>query len=155
MTLAVLVIMRMIMIVGVIVVMVMLGFNNADVRLAVDLDVEAGTRVRFIRATAYDHRQRLADQLEVRCLSFGIFRLPRGRKHVFSWLAVDRNVDLHRLGRDRRRGLRIAIQYIDTDALLIIIVRELRVVRGCAKFNDMAIVRARLSMSMLVVFVFR
>ena len=152
MPIVVVMIMRMIMIVGVIVIMamMMLRFNDADVRLAVNLDIQAGARVRYVRAAAYDDCQRLADQLEVRCHSFGIFRLPRGREHIFSWLTVDRNVDLNGLGRDWSRRLRVAIQYVNANSVLSVIMRELRVMRRRTEFNDMAIVRARFRMDMVV-----
>src|SRR5687768_14940587 len=130
----------MLMIMTVLVVM-FAGLDDADVRLAVDLDADAGVSILGLRFAADDFAQRFADDFKIGRLSTRLTLLWDSRQNILSRLAVDRDINRDRFGVDRGDGLRGAVEQIDADAMRFVIMRQFGMMVVGTQFDNMAAVR--------------
>jgi hypothetical protein len=133
------------------IVIVRIGFDEADVGLAVDRDVKPSMRFLGLGFGGHDGVKRLALEHEVRCVC-GRFTFLRGsRQRVLSRFAVDRDINHDGFGLDRLGSLGIAAEEIDTDAMRFIVVRQLGMVLVVAEIDDVAAVGAFVTVIVIIV----
>lgn len=142
----------MIMVV-IVIVIVRIGFDEADVGLAVDRDIKPSMRFLGLGFAGHDGVKRLALEHEVRCVCGRFTFLRGGRQRVLSRFAVDRDIDHDGFGLDRLGGLGVAAEEIDTDAMRFIVVRQLGMVLVVAELDDVAAVGAFVTVTVIVIIV--